>query len=78
MGSPEETHLLAGAHFRARACISPESPKLETTRSLPIFRLPCLIKSRFLSQLNDDKIVEDRMFIAYAYFGGDSNLGWYH
>ena len=26
--------LLAGAHFRARACISPESPKLETTRSL--------------------------------------------
>ena len=26
--------LLAGAHFRARVCISPESPKLETTRSL--------------------------------------------
>ena len=28
--------LLAGAQFRARACvcISPESPKLETTRSL--------------------------------------------
>ena len=25
--------LLAGTHFRARACISPESPKLETTRS---------------------------------------------
>ena len=27
-------HLLAGSHFRARACISRESPKLETTRSL--------------------------------------------
>ena len=25
----------AEKHFRARACISPESPKLETTRSLP-------------------------------------------
>ena len=28
--------LLARAHFRARACISPESPKFETTRSLII------------------------------------------
>ena len=26
--------LLAGVHFRARACISPESRKLETTRRL--------------------------------------------
>ena len=26
--------LLAGAHLRARTCISPVSPKLETTRSL--------------------------------------------
>ena len=46
LGSREETRhegkrlpalvmrLLVGAHFRARACISPESPKLETTRCL--------------------------------------------
>ena len=31
--------LLAGAHFRARACISPESPNLENTRSLVPKRL---------------------------------------
>ena len=33
---PYYAHLLLNniAHFRARACISPESPKLETTRSL--------------------------------------------
>ena len=45
MGFREETRLsapllvarlLAGVHFRARACILPESPKLETTRSLLI------------------------------------------
>ena len=31
--------LLTGAHFRARACILPESPKLETTRSLQLCQL---------------------------------------
>ena len=34
LDSPLVTSLLAGAHFRARARISPESPKLETTRRL--------------------------------------------
>ena len=29
--------LLTGAHFRVRACISPEPPKLETPRSLPLY-----------------------------------------
>ena len=29
MGSREETRHEEGAHFRVRACISPESPKLE-------------------------------------------------
>ena len=31
---PLVARLLAGAHFRARAYISPASPKLETARSL--------------------------------------------
>ena len=47
MGSREETRheegrrkarLLTEAHFRARACISRESRKLETTRSLLMSR----------------------------------------
>ena len=39
--------LLAGAHFRARVCISPELRKLETTRSL-IQTLHLHIKARKL------------------------------
>ena len=29
--------LPTGAHFRVRACTSPEPPKSETTRSLPLY-----------------------------------------
>ena len=32
------TRLLSGVHFRSRACISPESPKLDTTRSLALLQ----------------------------------------
>ena len=40
--------LLAGAHFRARACMSAESPKLETTCSLMKIEIEllCLGKNR--------------------------------
>ena len=61
MGSREETHheegrrklarLLAGAHFLARACISPESPKLETTRSLSVFCSDQTIVSQIISSV---------------------------
>ena len=38
---------LVGDHFRARTCISPGSPKLETTRSLTT----CIINSHRLQSI---------------------------
>ena len=38
-----------GADFRARACISPESPKLETTHSLVYESLACVVFSAKVS-----------------------------